>query len=187
MNEQTTIELAREGHPEAFHELYERHRMAVYRLAYRYVRSAEDAEDVMQDTFIKAFRGLTRFDASAGSGFSAWLGTICVHCAIEHLRRDKRLSRSGRISLTDMPQEPASADPSPERTIEARRAAAEIENAFLRLSPGEQVVFDLRYRRHMNIKDIAVQVGRSESYVKTLIFRMVGKMRRHMERIWSAS
>jgi len=184
MTDETTVLLAKEGQREAFRALYDRNREYVYRLAIRYVRSPQDAEDVMQETFIKAFKGIGRFDFRVGSSFAAWLATICVHCAIEHLRRNRRRSAEGLMSLNDLPQEPASADPSPERAAIARRSLSDVERAYRQLSPGQQVIFDLRHRQHLEIKEIAAQMGCSKSNVKTQLGRSVAKLRKFLDPIW---
>ena len=184
MTDEATIHLAKEGQPEAFRTLYDRNRESVYGLAFRYVRSPQDAEDVMQETFIKAFKGIRRFDFKAGSSFAAWLGTICVHCAIEHFRRSRRRSAEVQMSLSDLPQEPASADPSPERAVLARRSLSDVERTYRRLSPSQQVIFDLRHRQHLDIKEIAARMDCSESNVKTQLGRSVAKLRKFLEPRW---
>ncbi len=184
MTDETTILLAKEGQAEAFRALYDHNRESVYRLAYRYVRSPQDAEDIMQDTFIKAFKGIRRYDFKLGSSFSAWLGTICVHCAIEHLRRTRRRGGEGQMSLSDLPQDPMSAGPSPERAAIARRSLSDVDRAYRRLSPSQQVIFDLRHRQHLDIKEIAVRMACSESNIKTQLWRAVAKLREILEPMW---
>src|SRR5258705_7314953 len=66
-----TVALARDGDSEAFRALVERHSRAVYRLAHRMTGSAQDAEDVVQETFLKAYKQLSRFESRAN--FSTWL------------------------------------------------------------------------------------------------------------------
>lgn len=187
MTEEIAVLLAKEGHIDAFRDLYEAHREGVYRLAFRYVRSPQDAEDIMQETFIKAFRNIGRFDFRAGASFSNWLSTICARCAIEHLRRNKRRMRAAHLSLSDMPEEPASARPSPERLAVAGRAMSSVAEACRRLSPSQQVVFDLRHRQHLDIKEIAARLDCSESNVKTQLARSVAKLRKYLEPMWGAS
>src|SRR5215207_9154707 len=69
-----TVALARDGNSEAFRALVERHSRAVYRLAHRMTGSAQDAEDVVQETFLKAYRQLPRFESRAN--FGTWLHRI---------------------------------------------------------------------------------------------------------------
>jgi RNA polymerase sigma-70 factor (ECF subfamily) len=61
MTDETILLRAREGHEDAFRQIYDNHREPIYRLAYRYTRSQEDAEDMMQETFIKAFKAIKTF------------------------------------------------------------------------------------------------------------------------------
>lgn len=181
MSEEMTIAQAREGHREAFRRLYETHREQVYRTAYRYSRSVEDAEDIMQETFIKAFSRLGTFDFRVSSSFAGWLVSICINAAIDHLRRRERRGEKKQISLGDLPQEIAAANPSPE-ALEVRRQALERIRESLRiLSPRQHVIFDLRYDRQMDVKDIAACLGLSESNVKTQLFRSLAKLRRTLE------
>ncbi len=79
-----TVALARDGDSEAFRALVERHSRAVYRLAHRMTGSAQDAEDVVQETFLKAYRQLSRFESRAN--FSTWLHRIAVNCSIDLIR-----------------------------------------------------------------------------------------------------
>ena len=79
-----TVALARDGDSEAFRALVDRHSRAVYRLAYRMTGSAQDAEDVVQETFLKAYRQLGRFESRAN--FSTWLHRIAVNCSIDLMR-----------------------------------------------------------------------------------------------------
>src|SRR5437588_8379086 len=75
---------ARGGNEEAFRVLVERHSRSIYRVAYRMTGRPEDAEDVVQETFIRAFRQLSRFEARAN--FATWLYRIAFNCAIDFMR-----------------------------------------------------------------------------------------------------
>jgi RNA polymerase sigma factor (sigma-70 family) len=78
------VALARDGDSEAFRALVERHSRAVYRLAHRMTGTSQDAEDVVQETFLKAYRQLSRFESRAN--FSTWLHRIAVNCSIDLIR-----------------------------------------------------------------------------------------------------
>src|SRR6188768_3167796 len=78
------VALAREGDSDAFRALVERHSRAVFRLAHRMTGNAQDAEDVVQETFLKAYRQLSRFESRAN--FSTWLHRIAVNCSIDLMR-----------------------------------------------------------------------------------------------------
>jgi RNA polymerase sigma-70 factor (ECF subfamily) len=90
-NDRLAVLLAKEGNESAFRELYENNYETIYRLAYRYSRSPEDAEDIMQDTFIKAFKSIKKFDFSISSNFSAWIYQIGLNCSLDYLRKRKRI------------------------------------------------------------------------------------------------
>ena len=156
MSDELTVALAREGNRDAFRRLYEDHREQVYRTAYRYSRSAQDAEDIMQETFIKAFSGLRSFDPRGSAGFSAWLVSICINAAIDALRRRERRVEKRGVSLSDLPREIAASNPSPEDAAVRRQALERIRESLRILSPRQRVVFDLRYDRHMDVKDLSL-------------------------------
>ena len=92
-----TVALARDGDTEAFRALVDRHSRAVYRLAQRMTGSPQDAEDVVQETFLKAYRQLARFESRAN--FSTWLHRIAVNCAID-LIRSRATREAGRDATT---------------------------------------------------------------------------------------
>ena len=116
MKQELVIVLAKEGDQEAFHELYRTYRLPVYRAAFRLMRFKEDAEDIMHETFIRAFRNIRSFDMNVGTNFGAWINRICVNCAIEHLRKHKNRKPHQLDSLTGPQSEP---------TEEAAEAALE--------------------------------------------------------------
>ncbi len=185
MTENAIVRQAREGSREAFRSLYESHRERIFRLAYKYTRSSEDAEDILQETFIRAFRSLDSYDAEAvDSSFAAWIGTIGLHCAVAHLRRMQSRKRWGTVSLNDLAREPEAADPAPERAASASRALALVQSAREGLPPRQRIIFDLRYGQHLDIKEIAARMDCGESNVKTQLARAVGKLRKQFEPAW---
>ncbi len=184
MMEQVTILRAKEGHRDAFHCLYDEHRERIHRLAFRYTRSPQDADDVMQETFIRAFRSLKTADFCADASFSAWLSRICIHCAIDHLRKTKRRRGKDHVPLSELAREPESREPPPDHVVEAMRTVAWIRAAMRELSPGQQVIFDLRHREHLDIKEIAKRTSCSQSSVKTQLGRAVEKLRKALQPVW---
>ena len=112
-----TVALARDGDSEAFRTLVDCHSRAVYRLAYRMTGSAEDAEDVVQETFLKAYRQLSRFESRAN--FSTWLHRIAVNCSIDLIRaRPHRESGQDSADLEHLGGEDSlQRHPTPERLM----------------------------------------------------------------------
>src|SRR5436853_3403404 len=107
---------ARQGDSDAFRALVERHSRSVFRLAFRMTGNEQDAEDVVQESFLRAYRELGRFESRAN--FGTWLHRIVANCAVDAIR--SRRARGGRMRV-DAPEEqleqmPAAA-PNPERLV----------------------------------------------------------------------
>lgn len=184
MNEHMNIILAKEGNPEAFRRLYDLHGDRIYRLAYRQTGSRTDAEDIMQETFIKAFKNIRSYRFSPEHRFSSWLNTICINCSLDLFRKQRRKHRHGQVSLSEMTQELPSGNPSPEDRAEKKQAGESIRRAMFILSPKQRLVFEMRFTQHLDIKDIAQTLRCSQSNVKTQIFRAQKKLRKILEPVW---
>src|SRR3981189_939058 len=107
---------ARQGDSDAFRVLVERHSRSVFRLAFRMTGNEQDAEDVVQESFLRAYRQLGKFDERAS--FGTWLYRIAANCSLDLVRSKKR--RSDHIAHTDPEMEDPvvslpSGAPSPER------------------------------------------------------------------------
>ena len=88
LDEEKLITRAQNGDTEAFTPIVHRYRERIYRLIYKWVRHHETAEDLCQEVFLKAWRGLPKF--KGGSVFYGWLHQIAVNCSIDFLRKQKR-------------------------------------------------------------------------------------------------
>jgi len=177
------VAMARDGDSEAFRALVERHSRAVYRLAYRMTGSAHDAEDVVQEAFLKAYRQLARFESRAN--FGTWLHRIAVNCAIDLIRArahretghvDNDLEQFGaQVENTD------STGTSPERLMLSTEVQKRIDEAMGRLSPMERAAFMLRHFEGRSIDEISQALGLKTNATKHSIFRAVRKMRVALE------
>ena len=143
-----TVALARDGDSEAFRALVERHSRAVYRLAHRMTGNPQDAEDVVQETFLKAYKQLGRFESRAN--FGTWLHRIAVNCSIDLIRsrphRESGARRGGpradgrhREARRTRPQH------SPERLMLSTEVQDRINGAMSALSQMERAAFVLRH------------------------------------------
>jgi RNA polymerase sigma-70 factor (ECF subfamily) len=178
------ILLAKEGNESAFRELYEKNYEMIYRLAYRYSKSKQDAEDIMQDTFIKAFKGIKKFDFSISTNFSAWIYQVGYRCSMDYLRKRQRRRADQIESLTDFHNEPRSQDSSPETTTIANQTMGQVKSALDILSPKQRVIFDLRHLQHKALKEISERLQCSQSTVKKQLQRAVLKLRNQLEPLW---
>src|SRR6266536_385967 len=124
---------------EAFRALVERHSRNVFRLAFRMTGNEEDAEDLVQETFLKAYRNLPRF--AGQSEFSTWLHRIAANCAVDSLRQmqERPLEASAL--------EAAAIDPTPERALSGSEIHQRIARLLEGLSAMERAAFVLRHSR----------------------------------------
>jgi RNA polymerase sigma-70 factor (ECF subfamily) len=184
MKEEQIILLAREGSMDAFHQLYHSHWERIWRIALRYTGSKDDAEDIMQETFVHAFKKMHTYKFHLSSSFASWLNTICLNCTIDFLRRRKSKQSNKHISLNDLVMEPASPNPSPLKIAEEKQAGKKIQESLQLLSPRQRIIFDMRFNQHMDIREIAEGLRCSTSNVKTQIFRSLQKLRKTLVPIW---
>lgn len=176
------VALARDGDSEAFRALVERHSRAVYRLAHRMTGSPSDAEDVVQETFLRAYRQLGRFESRAN--FGTWLHRIAVNCSIDLIRA--RPHRESTHDTTDLEEfaggETSQAGrPSPERLMLSSEVQERIQGAIGMLSHMERAAFVLRHFEGHSIEEISRLLGLKTNATKHSIFRAVRKMRVALE------
>ena len=181
-----TVALARDGDSEAFRALVDRHSRAVYRLAYRMTGSAQDAEDVVQETFLKAYRQLGRFESRAN--FSTWLHRIAVNCSIDLIRA--RPHREAGHDGSDLDQlgtdDQGQRQVSPERLMLSTEVQDRVAGAMSSLSAMERAAFALRHFEGQSIEEISRALGLKTNATKHSIFRAVKKMRVALEPLVSA-
>jgi RNA polymerase sigma-70 factor (ECF subfamily) len=180
MTDEQAVELAKNGRQDAFRELYERHKTGVYAIACRYARSPQDAEDILQETFIKAFKAINGFGNSGNAYFGAWIHKICLHRCIDYLRKGKRRQADRTDSLSDYHSDLSTGDPSPERSADNRRLVNQVRQAFSVLSPRQKIIFDMKYFQNQEIPEIASALGCSEFAVKTHLSRAAAKLRKRI-------
>jgi len=169
---------ARDGDREAFRALVERHSRYIFGLAQRMTGNAEDAEDVVQETWLKAHRQLSRFEARAD--FRTWLHRICVNCSIDLIRA--RRHREDAHDPADLEEGPLSergseSQPMPDRLAASAQVGARVQEALTRLTSLERAAFTLRHVEGMSIEEVGVKLGLKTSATKHSIFRAVRKMR----------
>jgi RNA polymerase sigma-70 factor, ECF subfamily len=170
---------ARSGDTEAFRVLVERYSPLVHRVAHRLTGSEHDADDVVQETFLRAYRRLDLFEDRAQ--FGSWLYRIAANCAYDVLRGRRRDERRFEVSDDDTPADQdrfPSEDPSPERLAFGAEVRRRMEAALTRLSPAERSAFVLRHFEGFSIEEIGRTLDLDTSATKHSIFRAVQKVRR---------
>jgi RNA polymerase sigma-70 factor (ECF subfamily) len=168
------------GDGEAFSLLVNSHARTAFRLAYRLTGDERDAEDVVQESFIRAYRQLGRFESR--SNFGTWLHRIVVNCAIDALRarHTRRAERTGEPAQ-DVPDAAPSDEPSPERLALSTEIRRRVEDSMASLTPQERVAFALRHYEGHSIDEIGRTLGVQKSAAKHAVFRAVRKLRTALE------
>ena len=177
--EDSAVERARSGDREAFRMLVDTHSRSVFRLAFRMTGNEQDAEDVVQETFLRAYKQLKNFQAKAS--FSTWLFRIAANYSLDLIRRRKRrqeLSPMGRSNGdTDLLQTVPSDRPTPDRLVLSGQFKERLDSAMDELSAQERSAFVLRHFEGLSIEDIGASLGTSGNATKHSIFRAVQKLR----------
>ena len=172
------VALARDGDAEAFRSLVERHSRLVFRVAYRMTGNEADAEDVVQETFLKAYRQLGRFESRAN--FSTWVYRIATNCAIDYMRsKPKRESAEEDDVLERAAGD--TGEPGAEQLMLAGEIGERVQTALNRLSEMERAAFVMRHYQGFSIDEIGRALGLKTNATKHSIFRAVRKMRLALE------
>jgi RNA polymerase sigma-70 factor (ECF subfamily) len=166
---------ARQGDSDAFRVLVERHSRAVFRLAYRMTGNEQDAEDVVQESFLRAFRRLGRFESRAN--FGTWLYRIVANCSVDLMRSKQSRHESRAESLEVMESTPAGDGCGPDRLAESAEIGRRVAAAMRELSPLERAAFTLRHHEGRSIQEISQMLGLGTSAAKHSVFRAVRKLR----------
>jgi RNA polymerase sigma-70 factor (ECF subfamily) len=179
---------ARSGDTDAFRVLVERHSRSLFRLAFRMTGNEQDAEDVVQESFLRAYRRLGQFDDRAS--FGTWLYRIATNCSLDLVRLRKRRSESAAPADSEM-EDPVlslpSNDPTPERAALSSEVRDRVSEAMKDLSPTERTAFVLRHFEGMCMEDVSRILGCQAGAAKHSVFRAVQKLRRALEPLASAA
>lgn len=178
--DQELVAASRCGDELAFETLVRRHQRKVFALAFRYTGAREDAEDVAQQTFEKAFVHLQEF--AGRSSFSTWLMAVAINQALMLLRRRRTLREvpiddsSSHEAIAPVP-EPADPSPDPEVTCSQREGKRILCAAMQQLRPGMRKAIELRHLRELSTRETARQMGLSAGALKARLFHARKKLR----------
>jgi RNA polymerase sigma-70 factor (ECF subfamily) len=178
LDDAAAVALAAGGDEDAFRVLVERHSRSVFRLAFRMTGSAEDAEDVVQETFVRAYQQLARFESR--SHFSTWLYRIGFNCAIDHLRKRPKLEAAQAPEMLGE-LAPATPGPTSEDMVFAGQIGSRVQDALNSLSEQERAAFLMRHFQGCSIEEICSALGLKTNAAKHSIYRAVKKMRAQLK------
>jgi RNA polymerase sigma-70 factor (ECF subfamily) len=171
-DERRLVERAKED-PSAFGELYDRYSPQIYRFVFSRVRDQANAEDVTQEVFFKALRGIGRYQ-DTGRPFSAWLYQIAVNAVNDSFRAARPVDDlDGHHDLSDG----GSLEDLAARHDELRRIWSLVEQ----LPKAQRVAMVLKFQEDQKIEDIAQVMGKTSGAVKLLIHRGVSRVRQQVE------
>lgn len=182
--EALTVRRAQGGDAEAFREIVENHGRALFRLAYRLIGDEPAAEDVVQETLLKAYKQMRMFDGRSSLG--TWLHRIAVNCSYDWLRRARRTTRREEtLSPSDDPavptHEPATEEPGPDRRTVSGEVGRAVRRGLAALTDLERAAFVMRHFEGRSIAHLCAVLGLEESAGKHAVFRAVRKMRQELE------
>ena len=154
---------------------------ALYGTADRMTGNSHDAEDLVQETFLRAYRRLDRFEARAN--FGTWLHRIAINCSLDLLRARGRQDKhyGGDPSSEEMSAVIKAEDPQPDRLLLSSELKAQVGKALERLSGNERTAFILRHFEGMPVEEIGRTLGIQVNAAKHTIFRAVRKLRESLE------
>lgn len=180
------VERTLAGEPDAFRLLVERHSRGVFRLAYRMTGNAHDAEEIVQEAFLRAYQKLRQFESRAN--FGTWLYRIAANAALDQLRKRKseevRRERPGQSGDEEAPSRVelvADGRPAPDRMALSAELHRKMLAAMDELSPAERTAFVMRHLEGSGIEEIAAALRLRPGAAKNTVFRAIQKLRRALE------
>jgi RNA polymerase sigma-70 factor, ECF subfamily len=181
MDDQILIEQFRQstGHErdKAFNQIVLRYRERLYAIIRGYVRDHDDTDDILQETYMKAFLYLHKFRGE--SSLYTWLTRIAINLSLTHIRKMKLRSW---ITLDQVTIPLISKNPAPDAEAEHNELKDMIHKALERLPEKQKTVFILRHYDHRSIAEIAEITGNAEGTVKANYFHALNKVKKSLEK-----
>lgn len=173
----------RDAARERYGELVANQQRRAVRIAYQYLRDAHDADEAVQDAFVKVFTHITSYREDLP--FEVWFTRILVNACLDLRKsRSRRLRWAVPMSAANetTPAEPATSDPTPEQRLVSRERASEITAAVDSLPDRQRTVFTLCHLAEQSTAEVSQALGLSEATVRVHLFRAVRKLRRLLDR-----
>ena len=181
------VEQTLAGERDAYRVLVERYSLNLYRLAYRMTGNSHDAEEVVQEAFLRGYQKLAQF--AGNSNFGTWVYRIAANYAIDRIRQ--RNVEESRQALPSKPTDDGrEVDPmttvrdlsaSPERLASSAELAAKMKEALDALTPAERTAIVMRHWEGCAIEEIAAVLKSNSNATKNTVFRAVSKLRKALE------
>jgi RNA polymerase sigma-70 factor (ECF subfamily) len=164
--EATLLADARQGDPQAFSALVELYQTPVYNLCYRMLNNTGDAEDAAQETFLRAYKWMKKYDTSRS--FATWLMSIAAHYCIDQMRK----RRMTIVSTEDLPYfEVVAGNPGPESRVAQRQEQDNVRKLLYTLNPVDRAAVVMYYWNELSYQEISQALDLTESAVKSRLHR----------------
>ncbi len=181
------VAASRAGDEVAFSQLFERHRGLVSRLAYRFFSRREQVEEIIQESFIKAYFALGDYHGEYENSFAAWLARIAVRSCYDELRRNKR---RGESNIGDLSEEEAAylhermRDLGTSGNVEGNAISRDLAGKLLaKLRQDDRMVLTLLKQEELSIAEIAGVMGWTPAKVKMRSHRAQHGLRKLLKRV----
>jgi len=171
LDDRRLVEACLGGRVEAFDVIVERHQRAVYQVCFRFVRRQEDAADLAQEVFLRAYRGLRRFRGDAT--LTTWLYRIAVNVCLNQVS-----ARRLPVTALDDAPVPRAAGGDPAASLVKAESAARVRAAVARLPRKQRATLILRVYQDLSHREIAEALGTTVGAVKANFFHALGNLRR---------
>ena len=175
-DEKTLIARTQHGDVQAFNPLVTKYQSNIENLIYAQVHNRETAQDLTQDTFVKAYHTLNTFRGECA--FYTWLYRIAQNVCIDFFRRQQARAKTFSPEEVDDTLHGTNTHPSPCQLMEQKELRAILRTAQQHLPPMRKKGFTLRYQEELPIKEIAKRINRSEGTVKTHISKAKSQLNR---------
>jgi RNA polymerase sigma-70 factor (ECF subfamily) len=169
------------GDKDAYGTLVRANSAAVFRVAFRIAGNEADAEEIVQETFLRAYQRLEKFEQR--STFGTWVYRIAVNCALSRMGRpeiDAEYRHGDESDPEARTVQVAAQDADPERLLLGREVSAAQQVAMKRLTATERCAFVLRHLEERSMTEIAEVLGVAPNAAKQAVFRAVQKLRREL-------
>jgi len=170
-DDQALVHAFQGGRREAFDLIVERHRRSVYQLCFRFVGNHEDAADLAQDVFVRAFKGLAAFKGE--SSIRTWLYRVSVNVSLNRVT-----SRRPMTEPIDAAEHVDTHAVNPLDAVERDEQVVRVRQAIRRLPPKQRATLVLRVYQDLSYEEIARVLGGSVGAVKANFFHALGNLRR---------
>jgi RNA polymerase sigma-70 factor (ECF subfamily) len=172
------VDRFQQGDEVAFNQLVMRHRQSVYFLALGLLNSVEDAEDLAQDAFVRAYEGMKKFRSH--SSFRTWIYRITLNLCLNEIRKRKVRQM---FSLESLGLATISRDKKPDEAMEHAERHQVLNEAIAKLPPKQKQVFVLRHFSELPHAEIAEIMGRNVGTIKANYFQAIQKLRSALSKI----